>query len=77
MATEPKPSKGVTSAIDADYTPLADGLAAIMWFTYHTGRARDHGPYRLINLRAGERRIEVCISPTGRSVQVYVDGEKV
>ena len=30
----------------------------------------------VVIVRAGKRRIEVTISPTGKSVQVFVDGEK-
>ena len=32
--------------------------------------------YRYYVIEAGDRRIELSISPTGRSVQVHVDGEK-
>ena len=32
--------------------------------------------YRCYVIEAGDRRIELSISPTGRSIQVYVDGEK-
>jgi hypothetical protein len=33
--------------------------------------------YEIVIVQIGDRRVEVCISPTGRSVQVHVDGERV
>ncbi len=36
-------------------------------------RRRSHD---IVIVRAGKRRVEVTISPAGKSVQVFVDGEK-
>lgn len=33
--------------------------------------------YSTLKVRAGNREIEVTVSPTGRSVQVYVDGHRI
>lgn len=48
-----------------------------------TGRKRDRGPYKCTIVTAGEDvanqfvRVEVTESPTGRSVQVHINGERV
>ncbi len=36
-------------------------------------RRRSHD---IVIVRAGKRRVEITISPAGKSVQVFVDGEK-
>ena len=38
----------------------------------HQGR-----DYRLLFVRHGDTDIQVTVSPTGRSVQVHIDGERV
>ena len=35
------------------------------------------GKYHIAKIDAGKERIEICESPTGRSVQVFVGAEKV
>lgn len=35
-------------------------------------------PYHILNVDvAGKRRIQVVVSPTGRSTSIYVDGKKI
>jgi len=47
-------------------------IRKIVW-----SRREDDAPYQTFKIRwAGQDRIEVTVSPTGRSVQVYVDGCK-
>ena len=72
-----KPHERVRSALAAGWSSACDGLAATTWFTYHSGRQRDREPYRVMNVRAGDRHVQISISPTGRSVQVYVDDSLV
>lgn len=72
----PVASDEVTRAIKAGWSSLADGAAAVTWYRYRArvGGRRD---YRTVDLRAGKRRVEVSISPTGRQVRVFVDGQEV
>jgi len=68
-----QPSFRVHRAIEkADWTPAADGLAALMWHRFEFRKGR--GDYRTVHLLAGEREVQVSISPSGRSVRVFVDG---
>lgn len=72
----PKPSAKVAKAItEADWDPICDGLAAAYWFKFETRPGR--GPHRVLKVLAGEREVEVCISPTGQSVRVFVDHDEV
>jgi prolyl-tRNA editing enzyme YbaK/EbsC (Cys-tRNA(Pro) deacylase) len=34
------------------------------------------GDYEVVFIDAGDRHVQVTVSPTGRSIQVYVDGMK-
>lgn len=68
-------SKRVQQALDAGASPVADGLAAVHWFRFQP--RPDGGRYHVVNVDAGNRHVEVTISPTGRSVHVYVDGQRV
>lgn len=68
-----QPSETVTRSLEAGWTQACDGLAALSWCRFRY-REHDHGPYRLLDVHVGERRIQVSISPTGRSVRVFVDG---
>lgn len=34
------------------------------------------GDYDIVFIDAGDRKIQVTVSPTGRSIQIHVDGEK-
>ena len=53
---------------DDDPHPLTVRPASIE----HQGR-----DYRLLFIHHGDTHIQVTVSPTGRSVQVHVDGERV
>lgn len=64
-------SEPVRRALEAGWTPA--GPAAVSWWTYRH-RMRDAGPYHFVDVRAGERRVQISVSPTGRSVRVFVDG---
>lgn len=66
-------SERVANAIEAGYAPV--GPAAVSWFEYEARPGR--GPHAQVNLVAGDRKVEVSVSPTGRSVRVWVDGEEV
>lgn len=60
---------------DGEWADVADGDAALRWFRFGPDRRR--GDYRVIDLLVGDRHVQVAVSPSGRSVQVFVDGEKV
>lgn len=71
--TVPKPTERVRNALNADYHGLFDGAGAVTWFRFsHRG-----GTYRTAKLLAGDREVEVSMSPKGRSVRVWVDGTEV
>ena len=65
----------VQKAVDAGWTPVLDGDGAVAWFTHdlHGGKGR----YKVLDVLVKEHQIQVSVSPTGRSVQIYVDGERV
>ena len=63
----------ISRALGAGWTPVGD-FGAATWFTFDAGA---RGTYQQMIVLAGERRVEISVSPTGRSVQVYVDGKKV
>lgn len=71
----PRPSPAVEQALEAGWAPTCDGAVALCEFHY----ARDVGgpEHRFLDVRAGERRIQVAVSPAGRSVRIYVDGTEV
>jgi hypothetical protein len=48
---------------------------SIRWFSF-VGRKRTD-TWRAVKVRHGQREIEMYVSPTGRSVRVYVDGVEV
>lgn len=72
---EPKPSERVLQAIEAGGTPACDGLAAVSAWRFQFRKGR--GDYRNLDVRAGNRSVQVSISPSGRSVRVFVDGLEV
>lgn len=45
---------------------------AVRWFTYEPRAGL--GAYEVIDLDVGDRHVQVSVSPTGRSVRVFVDG---
>jgi hypothetical protein len=51
-----------------------DGAGATCWFTFDRG---SKGVYRIMDVVVGDHNVQICVSPTGRSVQIHVDGEKV
>lgn len=69
----PKPSAQVAKAltIEGNYA-ACDGLVAIC--AHQVRRRPNEDVSRFLHILAGERRVEVYLSPTGRSVRVYVDG---
>lgn len=75
MERTPKPSARVAQVLEAGGTPALDGLVAIMGGKLPLYRGR--GPHRFLDVWAGERHVQVYVSPTGRSVRVYVDGQEV
>lgn len=71
---KPKASERVTKALESDWTPACDGLVAI---SAHQVKRRPNEDYsRFLHVLAGERRVEIYLSPTGKSVRVYVDGKE-
>lgn len=70
-----KASDQVTKALSIEGTVSAcDGLVAI---SAHQVKRRPNEDYsRFLHVLAGERRVEIYLSPTGRSVRVYVDGKE-
>lgn len=64
----------VQRAIEAGWSPMCDDEAAVSWFTF--ARKEGTAPHRFIDVLAGERHVQISISPTGRSVRVYVDGNE-
>lgn len=68
----PKPSERVAKAITTDqWDPVMDGLVAAHWFRFEHRPGR--GPCRVLKMLVGQREIEVVVSPSGRSVRVFVD----
>lgn len=75
-AETPAASEAVSRAIEAGATAVADGAAAVSWYRFRA-RPTDPGDYRTVDLRAGDRHVQISISPTGRRVHVFVDGTEV
>jgi hypothetical protein len=69
----PLQSKAVTSALRAGYTSLCNGAVAVSWLKLISGRK----VYRQVIMLAGDRRVEVSVSPAGRSVRIWVDGVEI
>lgn len=68
-----KRSEKVSRALEAGGADVLDGFGAVRWFRFGT----ETGQYLALDLWVGERRVEVTVSPTGRSVRVFVDGVEV
>lgn len=69
-------SDRVAQAInEAGWTPACDGLVATCWWQFEHRAGR--GPYRFLDVIAGQRKVQVSVSPSGRSVRVFVDGVEV
>jgi len=71
-----KASEPVRKALEADWTPLAGGAVAVCHFHIHR-REDDKAPYHIVQLRAGAFRLQVTVSPTGRSVRMHVNGDEI
>lgn len=69
-----KVGEQVQRALKIGYTSVCADMAAVSWSSFDMG---SKGVYREIRLLAGEREIEVTISPKGHSVRVFVDGNEV
>lgn len=75
MPGSPKPSKRVAEAIASEqWDRVMDGLVAAHWFRFEHRPGR--GPHRVLKMLVGEREIEIVVSPSGRSVRVFVDGNE-
>lgn len=72
--SSPKPSKQVAKLIGLGWSSACDGLAALSWFEVR--RRPNESLSRFIDIYAGDRKVQVYISPTGRSVRVFVDGQE-
>ncbi len=71
----PKPSERVAQALATnEWDAILGGLGAIHWYRFEHRPGR--GDYRTLTLIVGEREIQVGVSPTGRSVRVFVDGNE-
>ncbi len=71
----PRPSAQVAKALSVEGTVSAcDGLVAIS--AHSVQRRPTEGRSMFLHVLAGERRVEVYLSPAGRSVRVYVDGKE-
>lgn len=71
----PKQSRQVAERIAIGWTSLCAGMAAIS--TWRMERRPGEGHSQFIDIVAGHREVQVYISPTGRSVRVYVDHDEV
>ena len=66
----------VARAIEAGWRPACEGMAAVAsWGVFR--RKNDPRPYHFVDVLAGDRQVQVSISPNGRSVRVFVDGDEV
>jgi hypothetical protein len=75
LASRERPHRDVAAAVAAGWSAACDGLAAVSWFRFNARKGR--GPHRTLDVRAGDRRVQIGISPRGRVVRVFVDGTEV
>jgi hypothetical protein len=75
MTAHANASDKVKNAIEHGDSSLCDGFIAAHWYTFDI--KQDGRPYRVIHLKAGDRDIEINVSPAGRSVRVFVDRTEV
>lgn len=66
----------VEQLIEAGWTALLDGAIAASWWAIEWRAGRGKHRSLMLYVRGG-RSIEVTVSPTGRSVRVFVDGNEV
>ncbi len=74
MSQTKTPSDRVIRLLGAGWSSACDGLVALAWSRQRRRPSEDE--YRLLDLYAGERHVQMCISPAGRSVRIFVDGEE-
>ncbi len=71
----PEPSAKVAQLLQTEeWSPACIGLAAVADWRIRR-RTNEHESH-FLDVFAGKRHVQVCISPTGRSVRVYVDGHE-
>lgn len=68
----PVASQRVREALNAGWTAACDGAVALMWSSMR--RRANEDEHRFLDVRAGNRTIQVAVSPSGRKVRVFVDG---
>lgn len=69
----PQPSEAVARALAREWwSPACDGLAAVT--SWNVKRRPNERESRFLDVLAGDRKVQVYISPGGRSVRVFVDG---
>jgi uncharacterized protein (DUF427 family) len=61
------------STTDNTPSPLPFVPIRHMTLTPYKGR----GKYQIVQVRAPHHNVEVTVSPTGRTIQVHVNGERV
>lgn len=71
----PLPSERVTNLLEAGWTSACGGSVAISGWQIQ--RRPSEGFSRFLDVAAGDRHVQIYVSPTGRSVRVYVDGTEI
>lgn len=70
------PSERMRQLFEAGWASACEGLIAISSYAFEWRAGR--GQYKTLQVEVeGGRTVEISISPTGRSVRIYVDGEEV
>ena len=70
-----KRSERVSRALEAGAADVLDGFGAVRWSRFNPRMGVES--YLTLDLWVGERHVYVTVSPTGRSVRVFVDGVEV
>lgn len=68
-------SERVGRCLKAGWHSCCDGAVAVQWFRFQPRSRR--GEYQTLHVVAGDHKIAVSVSPTGRSVRVFVNGEEI
>jgi predicted nucleic acid-binding protein len=69
-------SERVRKALESGhYSPWAAGMAAVGFWRHEVRQGR--GDHHFLDVLAGDRLVQIVVSPNGRVVRVYVDGECV
>lgn len=70
------PSERMRQLFEAGWTSACEGLIAIGSYAFEWRAGR--GQHKTLQVEVeGGRTVEISISPTGRSVRIYVDGHEV